>query len=216
MATEILCKFYKFGHCKFSEKCHQMHVHDVCVNTTCEIATCSKRHPRPCKFYQRFRRCKFDPCSYAHEDTFEISEIKRLNTLLENKSKDLESLTLKTDQLESIINKLRSEISALSTHISSSLLSNPSLKANEDCLEFNHCNDDPRSQLPIQQRVKEVEENNVVLLGAVDDLENAVHRIQVTMSKQVPVEPSYVCKICRKYFPTEPLWRKHMKEEHKT
>ena len=43
--------------------------------------------------------------------------------------------------------------------------------------------------------IKDVEESNVILYGAVDDLERAVHKIQVAMSRQTFAKPGYMCKV---------------------
>ena len=42
-----VCRYYKFGYCKFGEKCRNLHIEEKCENKQCDITNCDKRHPRP-------------------------------------------------------------------------------------------------------------------------------------------------------------------------
>ena len=62
-----VCRYYKFGYCKFVDKCRNLHVEEKCENKECDITKCDKRHPRPCTFYRDYGRCKYsDYCKYEH------------------------------------------------------------------------------------------------------------------------------------------------------
>ena len=78
-----VCYYFKYGHCKFQSNCRNKHVEDLCENPSCEIAACEKRHPKKCKYFLNFGRCKFLYCSYKHEhydrpveDTENIAHLK--------------------------------------------------------------------------------------------------------------------------------------------
>ena len=85
MAQQNVCRYHKFGHCKFSEKCRMMHIDEICGNCECDIKICNLRHPRICNYFRDYRRCKFGQwCSFRHEP-FEnkniddrISEVERM------------------------------------------------------------------------------------------------------------------------------------------
>ena len=64
MAT--VCKYFKFGYCKYQNSCRFKHVDTICDNLRCEIVSCEKRHPKDCKYFREFGRCKFSPCSFKH------------------------------------------------------------------------------------------------------------------------------------------------------
>ena len=51
--------------------------------------------------------------------------------------------------------------------------------------------DDPCFKLHTLHRNKDVEESDGILFGAVDDLERAVHKIQMAMSRQTSAELGY-------------------------
>ena len=66
MDVNTLCLHNKFGHCKFQDTCRHRHVYSLCDTDNCDISSCDKRHPRICRYYLNYGRCKFDPCSYSH------------------------------------------------------------------------------------------------------------------------------------------------------
>ena len=81
MAMENICLYNKFGHCKYQETCRRQHLREICELPLCENKSCMRRHPRACKFFENYERCKFGSfCS----NNVEISEMKtKLDTLEE-------------------------------------------------------------------------------------------------------------------------------------
>ena len=78
MATQNVCKWNKYGYCKHGDMCKKLHVNDICENSSCKIMCCLKRHPKPCKFYAIYKRCKFDPCAFLHvENTNSFEYLKK-------------------------------------------------------------------------------------------------------------------------------------------
>ena len=62
-----VCLHNKFGFCKYGEHCRKEHVEVVCENEECTVNECSKRHPRPCKYFREFGKCKFSEiCAFSH------------------------------------------------------------------------------------------------------------------------------------------------------
>ena len=66
---------------------------------------CSLRHPRMCRFFKEYKRCKFDPCAYKHED--KEKTIKEISEKLEQLSRNIEVLNRKEKESERMIEKLR-------------------------------------------------------------------------------------------------------------
>ena len=55
--------------CRYSDSCRFKHVTIVCDDGQCKIQNCEKRHPKICKYYRDYRRCKFTVgCKYKHEN----------------------------------------------------------------------------------------------------------------------------------------------------
>ena len=96
MSAKTICQFSKFGHCRFSVNCRLLHVKEICESESCETSKCPKRHPKACKFYAEYRRCKFgDYCSYSHDikELFKEDTELRLETLEKDvKNKDAVAL----------------------------------------------------------------------------------------------------------------------------
>ena len=104
-----ICNFNKFGFCKFGKASFRKHEDVKCDNDGCEIWECSFRHPKSCRYFQEYRKCKFgDYCKFSHDllvngNDKEISEIKaKLEDLrlgIINKEKEIE---IKNKQIDSI------------------------------------------------------------------------------------------------------------------
>ena len=66
-SNRSVCKFHKFGHCKFGETCRHLHIDTICTNSNCSRKLCSLRHPKHCKYFTSTGFCKFnEDCSYLH------------------------------------------------------------------------------------------------------------------------------------------------------
>ena len=68
MKENVLCRYNKYGHCKYNDSCHFRHVNVICVTKECGVFDCDKRHPVVCNYFKNFKRCKFSPCSYNHRN----------------------------------------------------------------------------------------------------------------------------------------------------
>ena len=102
MATESsVCQYFKYGYCRYRENCRHQHVHETCENNDCNISTCNRRHPLPCKYFSVYQRCKFGEfCIYKHvvapRNVEEIDSIKKKVNALES---HIESLNSKFSEL---------------------------------------------------------------------------------------------------------------------
>ena len=96
MENQNACKYNKYGHCKFGEKCIHFHNQHICVILDCDKSSCKSRHPKPCIYFLRFGQCKFGPlCSFLHSES------------TENKLED-EVVKLK-EQVKKVVDKLSSK-----------------------------------------------------------------------------------------------------------
>ena len=60
--AENVCYFFKFGFCKYVDKCKYKHEKE-----NCEIEKCASRHPKSCRYFKEFGMCKFgDYCLFNH------------------------------------------------------------------------------------------------------------------------------------------------------
>ena len=80
MAAQNICRYFKFGFCKYLEKCRFQHVREICENNECDAKSCSLRHPKICSFFRDYNRCKFGEwCLFKHVDKKQSSDKEILN-----------------------------------------------------------------------------------------------------------------------------------------
>ena len=110
-----ICKYNKFGFCKFGNTCLRKHENTKCENKS--IWNCSLRHPRSCKYFREYKRCKFgDFCKFSHdifvdEDVEKIRvELGTLKIKIANKDKEIEQLN---EKMENLMNHLSEKITKL-------------------------------------------------------------------------------------------------------
>ena len=85
MAAENTCLHNKFGHCRYRDSCRHRHIQEICEKDDCEIHNCERRHPRECRFWKVYNRCKFgDFCSFKHNN---VDAQKKPYEILENELK---------------------------------------------------------------------------------------------------------------------------------
>ena len=67
MVADNVCMYFKYGYCRYQEKCRLQHIKEVCQDKLCEKRCCPKRHPRICRYHLEFNFCKFGSfCLYLH------------------------------------------------------------------------------------------------------------------------------------------------------
>ena len=115
----VECLRSKFGYCRLGNICKNIHYSEICEKTCCAGTNCEKRHPVPCFYFNRFRRCKFGEfCAYRHNNTKEQGlqeELKILRTefndlkkeIHENKKKEKSFSCDNCDQVYTTEKKLR-------------------------------------------------------------------------------------------------------------
>ena len=122
---ENICKYNKFGFCKFGDKCQFRHINDLCLIKNCNVGACENRHPKLCYYQKNYGRCKFTTfCKYSHEKEkhecenkensidfmqkleekdLHIANLENRLLLLENEQNEkIENLTTKIMRLEEI------------------------------------------------------------------------------------------------------------------
>ena len=113
MATDSICLHHKFGFCKHGERCRNQHIQEICENKECRVSECRKRHPRSCRYFKMYQRCKFgDYCAFNHEVTIdpileELRLVKQNVEALEKQVKD------KNEEIKDILVNLEKTLKTL-------------------------------------------------------------------------------------------------------
>ena len=112
MASQIVCQYYNFGFCKFSERCRFLHVDEECRNKECEVRSCTFRHPKIFKYFRDYNRCKFGEwCFFKHINIIENSVDK------EEIAEKLENLTKLINEKDILIKDLAEKIKVLEERV---------------------------------------------------------------------------------------------------
>ena len=110
MAT--VCLHFKFGYCRFRDNCRLNHDDALCDDEQCDITSCSKRHPKVCRYFTFFDRCKFgDYCRYRHlksRNSYE-NELLSLKNKLDQMETNFTVLKLQNEQIISNVSNLIQE-----------------------------------------------------------------------------------------------------------
>ena len=110
MAAQNVCRYFKFGFCKFTDRCRFQHVEEICGNLSCEIKRCNLRHPKVCKFFRDYNRCKFGEwCCFKHITN--NTEIDAIST--ETIRKEIEALQKIINDKDEVINQLSEKIKVI-------------------------------------------------------------------------------------------------------
>ena len=89
----------------------------------CEDGNCQKRHPKVCKFYNLFNRCKFgEYCAFEHRDNplkVEMNALKMKYATLEHelneKGNEVFDLKEKIEKLEIVVKEVVSWVEGITT-----------------------------------------------------------------------------------------------------
>ena len=112
MAAQNVYRYYKFGFCKFSERCRFLHVDEECRNKECEVRSCTLRHPKICKYVRDYNICKFGEwCFFKHINIIENSVDK------EEIAEKLEKLTKLINEKDILIKDLAEKIKVLEERV---------------------------------------------------------------------------------------------------
>ena len=119
MAEENLCKFNKFGFCKFRNNCFRKHFDQKCENGQCDVKSCHLRHPKKCRYFMIYENCKFGEfCKFNHDVLETIRESKQMDDIrkkldeLRNRIIEKEKeITIKDDEIEKLNKQLQKRVS---------------------------------------------------------------------------------------------------------
>ena len=179
MATQYVCYHNKYGYCKYKEECRKRHVNLICDDPACDIRSCESRHPKNCKFYIQYGRCKFDPCAFLHvENNNNIQDLKKEN---EQILKQIENMDTKIKEIDKKIaeqNLLISKIQELAEKMESFKLLED--KINEKVEAFDHRFE---KLCKMEQTLGEKESLIKILNEKVSSLENLAEKVEKISDK---------------------------------
>ena len=115
--NENVCKFNKYGFCKFRSTCRIQDNIEICSKIGCEIDKCSLRHHKVCRYYRDIGYCKYGEwCLFKHESKVskEINDVvKKIDSNHEKYDSNLKILIAKLEEKIKTFETKLDEISIL-------------------------------------------------------------------------------------------------------
>ena len=108
-----VCLHNKFGYCKHGEKCREIHVKETCHKDDCDVTKCRRRHPKDCRYFQLYKRCKFgDFCAFSHTIRTDpvLEEIKFVRKKVEDLEKEIKE---KNDEIKTVLRNIDKTLKTL-------------------------------------------------------------------------------------------------------
>ena len=163
---------------------------EICTNMQCSMVTCMYRHPRVCRYFTNFGRCKFeDSCAYLHKRNDNLYEFGK------EQEKELEKLRKEVEELHKQVNELRTILSEISNSSNQATTESPAILV--------------KSALTSScSSITKVKSNHIRLSQAT--LEPVIP--QLDGSQNTPQQPSdqlLQCETCHEIFATEEQFNDH-------
>ena len=207
MVSENVCLYRKFGHCKYSGTCKFRHIETICENMNCDIESCEKRHPRDCRFFSDFARCKFgEYCSFKHRPR---SETNLLNVEIDNlkaKVENLEKLVSEKDkQIQKILNILENMTVEKDVTFKHAIVNDEI-----ECEKFSENSHGDKAE-KAREKI-DPEQNSTFPCKECGEIFKRENNLNEHMKSKHPV--IYPCDVCWLLFETERGMKNHMRSLH--
>ena len=83
-------------------------------NVNCEIVKCSSRHPRKCKFFLEYQKCKFgEYCRFSHDIPDSPKTAEKIEVLV----KEVEVLKLEIQDMKNLIEIKEDKLRIVQTEV---------------------------------------------------------------------------------------------------
>ena len=227
MAThESICKFNQSGFCKYKEHCRKQHVMDVCPTSMCNNMSCLLRHPKVCKFFLSFMRCKFgEACAFLHgpdkqTDAENISELEQEIQHVKAKISEVETILSKLDKIEERMMSVEKRNLKTCEEIKEVM---KTLNQKTSQMEKVQKTLDPKTS-QIEEAQKTLDEkpsqlddlalNFNILMNSVDDLEKSSAHFNHRLNHLSETIQMFRCNLCGQAYPNEQTLRNHIQRNH--
>ena len=108
--SQNVCKYEKFGFCKERDSCSRYHPKALCDKDSCDVTSCNKRHPMPCRNFIK-GECRFgNICKFDHRKQ---KNVKKLEDKTESLEKEIKDLKARLNNQDATINGLKEMIQNL-------------------------------------------------------------------------------------------------------
>ena len=201
MAAVSICLHNKFGFCKHGEKCWKEHTNEICNNNKCNINECNRRHPKECRYFRLYKRCKFgEYCAFDHTDPKDpvLEEIKHVRNNVKALEEEMKN---RNNELNNALKNVEKALNAL---IHPQILTSPSntaVSSNESTMKSTFAIVTTNTSSTTTSRHHDIPQ----LDGQIDQS----HDVSVSIPS-ITRQSQNRCENCEKNFETEKDLKIHM------
>ena len=198
-----ICKYNKYGHCRYGEFCHFRHENRRCQEEGCNHSQCPLRHPKKCRYIENGKSCKFESlCDFDHGDQIETStniedlksKVEALERLVNVKD---EEIAWKNEDIENKEREIRDLKMAMNEH---RIMQYDGIDLSIDTSDTENENDDSENSSESQNCFK-------------CDSCNFETKFRSGLKIHVGKKHRYKCEKCEKVFTNQDQFKTHMKAE---
>ena len=214
MAHKSICKFNQSGFCKYQTHCRKQHIMDICPTSMCNNMSCLLRHPKVCKFFTNFRRCKFgESCAYLHGPDNQPGDV-RINEL----EQELQIVKTKISEIETILLKLENIEDRIKSVEASNTKNCESIEDVKKTLDQKASQFEEMKTTSDQKNYKldDLALNFSILMNAVDDLEKSSAQNKHHLNHLSEQLQNFQCHLCGQTYPSQQTLRNHIQRNHGT
>ena len=164
--SQNVCWYNKVGYCRFRNLCFRKHNNIICKNVNCEISKCSSRHPRICKFFLEYQKCKFgEYCRFSHD----IPDSHKTREKIEVLEKDVELLKLEILDMKNQIEIKEDQLKIIRTEVEEKVGIIEKMG-----LAFNN----------MENGLKESKKENIILLDKIERIQEINRSLEIQQLKE--------------------------------
>jgi hypothetical protein len=229
MEGEEVCRYHKFGYCKYKNDCKKRHFKEECIDlAACKtIKICMKRHPKSCTKYAMGQCRHENDCDYKHKDPVKNTEHNQMAEKLKQLEKVVHALTRKVLSLEEELTEIRKN-KTKDEHLKlPCLCKNSGEKEHEDLKEnvvevkedISEKDFNPKSSSSPKEK-KNHPKNEVKKIKSIEDLYKCTKceyrcKKEATLKKHMLTQhQDHACKECKEIFSSFMELLKHVADQH--
>ena len=214
MANESICKFNQSGFCKYQTHCRKQYIMDICPTSLCSNMSCSLRHPKVCKFFTNFRRCKFgESCAYLHGPNIETDDV-RIGEL----EQEIKNLQAKINEIETSLLKLEHIEERIKSVEESNNKNCESIKDVKNSLNQKASQFDEMKKTSDERNLQlnELALNFSIIISSVDDLEKSSAQHRHLLNHLSEQTQKFQCHLCGQTCQNQQTLQNHIQRSHRT
>ena len=168
---------------------------------------CNRRHPRECRYFKNYKRCKFDPCKFSHIDKVSqnLNQIRKIKDNIDVKIAEIDDKIKKlNDQIKTIENQQKENYPAENDFIERIENKFVLLESNLEVLK-KYVSEKDSYIISLEEKLSKVEEANI---------EQKLKIVKVISDSSLSAKNIFKCRNCDFETNSEKGLKQHTSKKH--